>query len=275
MNEELIVWTFDGESAHCRCKRGQDFSQAIRSIVGGVHLIIEEGIEHLPHMMNFTEFYMKGDELMRVVAGSTVTRVMMADSVKTLGQGSFETFGRLEEIAWSKNLESIGDCALAGCKSLGKDFGPTNVIPPSCRYIGPQAFRDTHSVDTIIIPENTEVHPTAFQGSKIWDSSPFNEDVDDPRLLVDWVKFHQHDDYPLHAMFAKTHINSTDIIRRLCTGEEYVYSDIGKRLCNEKDRFGNTPMDYLEANPYAEKIDEMELVRARISRMLKIDGIGF
>ncbi|GFH51112.1 leucine-rich repeat domain-containing protein [Chaetoceros tenuissimus] len=197
----------------------------------------------------------------------------MANFVKTLGDFAFENLIGLKEIVWSTNVEAIGERALAGCKSLGERFGPTNFIPPSCTYIGPRAFRDIHRLDTIIIPANTEVHPTTFQGSKIWTSSPFNEDGDDSCLLVDWIKFHQHDNYPLHAIFAKTQINSTDIICRLCTDEEHLYSDIGKRLYNDKDRFGRTPMDYLNANPYAEKFDEMVLVRARILRLMKIDGI--
>ena len=116
-----------------------------------IKLIIEEGLIHLPRL----EYDLIGNWLFDKAA--------IANSVKTLGDFAFENLIGLKEIVWSVNLEATWERALAGCKSLGERFGPTNFLPPSCTYIGPRAFRDTQRLDTIVIPANTEVHPTRLQ----------------------------------------------------------------------------------------------------------------
>ena len=230
------------------------------------HLIIDEGVEHVPHL-----------SLQLVHTGvinpqTDIKKITMANSVKTLGDRAFEMFANLEEVVWSENLETIGERAMAGCESLGKVFGPTNFLPPTCRLIGPHAFADTECLDMIIIPEHALVHPSAFCNSKMWDSSPINKDAN-PRELINWIKYHQHDDYPIHAMFAKTQINPKYILHELCNNDEYLSSFACNKLHKDKDRYGLAPMDYLHRNPYVDetKFDELKLVKASVT--FNIDNI--
>ncbi|GFH55281.1 predicted protein [Chaetoceros tenuissimus] len=200
----------------------------------------------------------------------------MANTVKTLRDNAFGMFTNLEEVIWSENLETIGERALEGCERLGKFFGPTNFLPPTCRLIGPHAFKNTQFLNMIIIPEHALVHPSAFNASMVWDSSPYNEDDDDdPRQLVNWNKKHQHENYPIHEMFAKSQINPKDVLHELCNNDDYLSSFSCNRLYKEKDRYGLTPMmDYLHRNPYVDetKFDELKLVTASIARMMRLDG---
>lgn len=75
-------------------------------------------------------------------------------------------------------------------------------------------------------------------------------------------------------MFSRLYIEPDEIIETLSTEEEYLYSDIGDRLYKEKDQYGLAPMDYHRHNPYKEQeFDEMELMRRRILRLMKLDGL--
>ena len=141
--------------------------------------------------------------------------------------------------------------------------------------IGPHAFQSTESLDMVIIPEHTLVHPSAFDDSLVWDSSPINRD-EDPRQLINWIKNHQHDNYPIHAMFAKTQVNPAEIANELCSNNEYLSSFACNKLYKDKDRCGLTPIDYLHHNPYVNetKFDEFKLVKASIARMMRLDGFS-
>lgn len=191
----------------------------------------------------------------------------MADTVKTIGPYAFAHCTHLHEISWSSNLESIGDYAFFCCDELGSvGFGCTNFIPPSCRQIGVSAFTYCMGLDVCIVPHDTKLDRYSFRFSRLSQRPPFE--------LGDWIKYHQHDDYPLHAMFAKTALNTKEILQRLTSDEEYLNCPIGWRLYHEKDKYGLTPMDYLNSNPYhAEKLDEWQLMRCHISHLMNFDGI--
>ena len=282
MNEELLEIIYNGErtivnlhsrffqlaypaEANRELRREVLFDFRTINLPNRYHLIIDEGVEHVPHLA--LQLVQTG-----VNPQTDIKKITMANSVKTLGDRAFGMFANLEEVVWSENLETIGERAMAGCESLGKVFGPTNFLPPTCRLIGPHAFESTECLDMIIIPEHALVHPSAFHNSKMWDSSPINKDANS-RKLINWIKNNQHDDYPIHAMFAKTQINPKDILHELCNNDEYLSSFACNKLHKDKDRYGLTPMDYLHRNPYVDetKFDELKLVKASIT--FNIDNI--
>ncbi|GFH55812.1 hypothetical protein CTEN210_12288 [Chaetoceros tenuissimus] len=276
MTEELLEIRYNGEriiNPHANLQvdgeepdDGETFLFPMTAKLIRLHLVIADGVEQIPAHLNYLIFVAS-------IYPTHIKKNTMADSVKTLEDGAFGMFSNLEEVIWSKNLETIGERALAGCESLGKVFS-TNFLPPTCRLIGPHAFQSTECLDMIIIPEHTLVHPSAFNGSKVWDSSPVNKDAN-PRELVNLIKYHQHDDYPIHAKFAKTHIDPEEIVNELCNNDEYLSSFACKKLHKDKDRYGLTPMDYLHRNPNVDetKFDELKLVKASIARIMKLDGV--
>jgi hypothetical protein len=262
MSEELIEIRYNGDRVVFPRNEQEGYAY---------HLIIDDGVVRVPRMdlLVYQAVGAMGEEW-------TVRKITMANSVKHLGDKAFACeFSDVEEIIWSKNLETIGEDALYGClngDTCFKFFGPTNFLPPSCRLIGPYAFSHTQCLDMIIIPAHALVHPSAFDNSKMWDSSPINKDAN-PRQLINWIKNNQHDDYPIHAMFAKTQINPEEIVNELCNNDEYLSSFACKKLHKDKDRYGLTPMDYLHRNPYVDetKFDELKLVKASIT--FNIDNI--
>lgn len=263
MNEEMIIKIrYNGE----RVVNPLTFWFPLTAKPIRYHLIIEDGVEHVPYL----------NELLHreLVYRTDIHKITMANSVKSLGDWAFQNFTNLKEVIWSKNLETIGEGALHGCESLCTYFGPTHFLPPTCRLIRPNAFADTQCLDMMIIPEHTLVHPSAFDRSLVWEFSPFNKDVN-PRQLINWIQHHQHDDYPIHAMFAKTQINPEDILHELCNNEEYLSSFACSKLHKEKDRYGLTPLDYLNRNPYVDetKFDELKLIKASIARIMRLDGV--
>lgn len=105
MNEEIIEWTFNGEYTCIRGYRPRDYNKTIRDLqLAGVRLIIEDRVEQIPRMMLTVALYINGHRI--ATDGTDVTSITMTDSVKTLGEGAFHDFERLEEIVWSKDLES-------------------------------------------------------------------------------------------------------------------------------------------------------------------------
>ena len=75
-------------------------------------------------------------------------------------------------------------------------------------------------------------------------------------------------------MFAKTQIDPEDILNELCNNDEYLSSFACNKLYKDKDRYGLTPMDYLRRNPYVDetKFDELKLVKASMTRLMRLDG---
>lgn len=109
-----------------------------------VCLIVQEGVEHIPRRAHH-EF-------------EQLSRIKMADTVKTIGPYAFAHCTHLHEISWSSNLESIGDYAFFCCDELGSvGFGCTNFIPPSWRRIGESAFTYCMGLDVCIVPHDTRL----------------------------------------------------------------------------------------------------------------------
>ena len=282
MNNELLVWTYDGRNVLDH--EGGRIDAVDPSYINFdnyvpdgkmIHLIIQDGVREIPDR-RFRHF-------------RTLMKLTMADTIESIGSYTFEDCIELTEIKWSINLQYIRFNAFCGCRKLGKKFGPTNFLPGSLCVLDTNAFSSC-GFSTVIISEFNHIYiaPDAFLNTKLWRDSTHSDESDfsyvysgdDCYMPVDeyfndWV-FHHHlnNNYHLHYMFSRLYIEPDEIIETLSTEEEHLYSDIGDRLYKEKDQFGLTPMDYHRHNPYKyQEFDEMELMRRRILRLMKLDGL--
>ncbi len=89
---------------------------------------------------------------------SAVEKVVLPDSVKTIGYGAFSTCNYLKEIDLGTGLESIGTSAFSDCYSL------TAVeLPESLTHLGNAAFFGCTSLGSIVIPSGvTTVQNATF-----------------------------------------------------------------------------------------------------------------
>ena len=89
-----------------------------------------------------------------------ITKVVLGDSVRTIGQGAFALCYDLEEVVFSKNLKSIGREAFCVCSSL------ENLnLPESLETIGEGAFDRCSTLKTVKIPEKVQtIGASAFSG---------------------------------------------------------------------------------------------------------------
>lgn len=247
MVEKLIQVIYDGMNFYHASSRDALSLSELRK-KPSIHLTISEGVESR-----------RSEKLSQM---PNLNKVTMANSVRTIAREAFIECYNLEEVEWSSNLAYMMDYAFCGCSALGKHFGSTNFLPPSCRYIGAHAFSQCESIKTIITPEHTEVNVTAFNFSNLC-----NHPNSGGLIHPDWVKFLQHDAFPIHALFAKTTINPI-IIQHLYNEEAHLNFDIGRKMYHEKDPCGLTPMDYLKANPYVENFDESQVLH-----LMKVDEL--
>ncbi|GFH55740.1 hypothetical protein CTEN210_12216 [Chaetoceros tenuissimus] len=231
MVEHLIQVIYDGMN-FCHASSRDALSSSEMRKLPAIHLTISEGVESI-----------RSEKLSQM---PNLKKVTMSNSIRSIAREAFIECYNLEEVEWSSNLAYIMDYAFCGCRALGKHFGSTDFLPPSCRFIGAHAFSYCESIKTIIIPEHTEVNVTSFNFSNLCNHP--NGGLIQP----DWVKFHQHDAFPLHALFAKTSIDQKSIMQHLCNDDPNLNSNIRWRLHNEKDSCGLTPINYLQANPYAD-----------------------
>lgn len=154
---------YDGE--YLRNTKGDLMDMCSIQFDSLVCLIIQEGVEHIPRRA-FNEF-------------EQLSRIKMADTVKTIGPYSFAHCTHLHEISWFSNLESIGDYAFFCCDALGSvGFGCTNFIPPLCRQIGNAAY--CMGLDVCIVPRDTKLDRYSFRFSRLSQRPPFE--------LGDWIK---------------------------------------------------------------------------------------
>lgn len=79
--------------------------------------------------------------------GLGVTKVIIPDTVKRIGDYAFYVSKNLKEVVLSKNLESIGDYAFSICPNL-----ETITLPASLISIGKMCFSDNKSLKSLVIP---------------------------------------------------------------------------------------------------------------------------
>lgn len=88
---------------------------------------------------------------------SSITNVVIPDSVTNIGTGAFVLCYKLTTIQIPNHVSTIGESAFASCRF-------TNVvIPASVNYIGTRAFGQCRSLKEIIVDEHNPVY-TSFDG---------------------------------------------------------------------------------------------------------------
>ena len=115
--------------------------------------------------------------------GSGATKIIIPDSVTTIGERAFKDCMRLNKINIPESVTSIGKCAFLNCSRLPSIEIPSSVtsieaftfsqchklksieIPNSVTSIGAFAFETCHKLESIEIPKSvTYIGPGAFEG---------------------------------------------------------------------------------------------------------------
>ena len=114
---------------------------------------------------------------------SSLTSIIMSDSVTSIGYESFRRCTGLASMIIPNSVKYIGDCAFSDCYSLTSITIPNSVIsigegaflacsnlssitiPDSVKFIGESAFEDCRSLTSVIIPNSvTSIENCAFRG---------------------------------------------------------------------------------------------------------------
>ncbi|GFH58495.1 hypothetical protein CTEN210_14971 [Chaetoceros tenuissimus] len=187
-----------------------------------------------------------------------VKTVIMADTVKRIEENAFLFCFSLEYVRLSRNLEYIGESAFCFC-SLTSIF-----IPPSCGEIGDEALI-CEKLIIFSVPQTTQLGENVIAATALIEASPFelthqhlywqHEEVNA------WIKnINQGDEFALHrACSAVNPPLENDLVA--------ILKEQGLDAWRVPNAIDVTPLQYLEANPYAE-IDEQEIVKKYILEMM-------
>ncbi|GFH58402.1 hypothetical protein CTEN210_14878 [Chaetoceros tenuissimus] len=173
--------------------------------------------------------------------------VIMANTVRRIEFAAFSHCTSLVYIQLSRNLEYIGDLVFHFCTSLTPIF-----IPPSCTWIGGWAFQGCFKLIILSVSQNTQLGDDVIANTALIRASPFP--TENQEEVKQWIKnINQGEIYSLHR--ACSTLNpplENDIIatmRRQGLGALRALNSIGL-----------TPLQYLEANPYA-NIDQKSIMK--------------
>ena len=98
------------------------------------------------------------DGAFRNASNCGITKIVLPNSVVSIGEDAFLEFKTLEQIVIPEGLEIISENAFCGCESL-----KTITIPESIDYIGEEAFFGCSSLENISLPDKgIEIHLDAF-----------------------------------------------------------------------------------------------------------------
>lgn len=185
--------------------------------------------------------------------------VIMADTVKTIKERAFEFCG-IEFLKLSRNLEYIGRHAFYECKS----FLASIFIPPSCREIGDKAFYMCSKLIIFSVPQHTQLGEDVIHLTALIEASPFEKDKNggcgNNEDINNWIKnINRNEEYELHAACA-----SFNPLENILLG---VLTRQGLQAFRKENSIRVTPMQYLEANPFAE-INQQKLIKQYIGDMM-------
>lgn len=187
------------------------------------------------------------------VDGEKVETVIMSDSVRRIEKRAFGGLTRLSYVRLSTNLQFIGKEAFYGCRSLTSIY-----IPPSCGWIGSYAFAWCKELIIFHVPQQTQLRQGVISSTKLLETSPHESNIYFEETN-DWIRnINRNEEFELH---------------RACSSynpmEDIVYGIVRRKgLGNFKvpNSIGISPMQYLEANPYAD-IDQHKLIKRYIGEM--------
>ncbi|GFH44368.1 hypothetical protein CTEN210_00842 [Chaetoceros tenuissimus] len=192
---------------------------------------------------------------------SSLNRVIMADSVRILGNRCFQGCSRLVFVKLSRNLECIVDGAFYNC-ALTSIF-----IPPTCHAVGPQAFQGCYKLIILSVPQHTRLGVNVITRTKLLEASPFetlySEHYPYLRQEADqWIKNingRDEEEYALHrACLFFTPLEDT------------IHAIVKRQGLNSFDKpnsIGITPSQYLKENPNTE-IKEQKIINQYILDMM-------
>ena len=125
------------------------------------HLAADKlGVLHIPDQV---EGYPVGQINREACKGlKNLTKLVMPDTVTSIGLYAFNHCENLAEIEFSDQLKSIGGSAFAGCHALTRID-----LPDSVNDIGESAFANCQGLEYVTLPTNLEVIPeNGFAGCK-------------------------------------------------------------------------------------------------------------
>ena len=187
-----------------------------------------------------------------------VKTVIMADTVRRIEYQAFQICYSLEYVRLSRNLEYIGDFAFK-FSSLTSIF-----IPTSCTEIGHDAFANCKLI-ILSVPQHTQLGENVIACTPLIEKSHsetnhlgYYQNLDE---VNQWIKnINQGEIYSLHrACSAVNPPLENDIVATMRRQ--------GLGALREPNSIGVTPLQYLEANPYAE-IDEEKIMKKYILEMM-------
>ncbi|GFH57150.1 leucine-rich repeat domain-containing protein [Chaetoceros tenuissimus] len=239
-NGEKLVHMEGREGDMLGCPRYFNYDQDERQ--SWEVIIVLPGVEVIPE---FTFFYCEN-----------VKTVIMADTVKRIEDYAYWCCKRLVRAKLSTNLEYIGYAAFGVCLSLTSIF-----IPPSCTEIGGGAFKTCTRLMILHVPQQTQIGEIMIEDTALIRASPFevnqygSYNANISENVNEWIKNinGNGDQFALH---------------RACSSDNPITNNLheivqaqGLSAFKKENQIGVTPVQYLEANPFAEDIDQRSFLR--------------
>ena len=148
--------------ASCKEEEIDEMDQVVYALSENGEYYICKGLWH--YGVNYTidseselviEAYICGKPVLEIANhafyGLGVTKVIIPDTVKKIGDYAFYVSKNLKEVVLSENLESIGDYAFSICPNL-----ETITLPTSLISIGKMCFSNNKSLKSLVIPLNVQ-----------------------------------------------------------------------------------------------------------------------
>ncbi|GFH50294.1 hypothetical protein CTEN210_06770 [Chaetoceros tenuissimus] len=193
---------------------------------------------------------------------NNIETVIMNDTVKRIEEMAFAGCENLFFVRLSRNLEYIGDNAFCDCTALTSIF-----IPPLCREIGKWAFESCDQLIIFNVSRQTQIGENAIVRTALIKASPLQVDGNGwydgiAERVNEWIKNINGDDdqYALHRA-CSSYNPLTDVLYQIVKRQ-------GLRSFKKKNEIGITPLQYLEANPFAEDIDQCSIVKRYVLEMM-------
>ncbi|GFH50288.1 hypothetical protein CTEN210_06764 [Chaetoceros tenuissimus] len=187
----------------------------------------------------------------------------MADTVRRIETVAFTYCWRLTSVKLSRSLEYIGQGAFQGCSSLTSIF-----IPPSCREIDIGAFYDCKKLIIFNVSPQTVLGTGVIGNTALIKASPFevNEhgsyDNSISENVNQWIKNINGDDHQFALHLACSSFNPiANVLYQIVKRQGLV-------SFRKKNELDITPLEYLEANPFAEHIEQSLIVKRYILEMM-------